>query len=226
MGASPGTVGAGKSEQPVRTVTIGKSIGMARTEVTVGQWKACLAGGGCLGYDPGANGIDTSDDELPIGMIPYAAAESYVTWLSLQTRKRYRLPSEAEWEFAARGGTTTAYWWGDAPRRGVANCSDCGTGLSTPTVHEVGRYPPNNFGLYDMNGNLWEWVQDCSNPNYRGAPSDGSAWLEGDCDRRIIRSGGFGGPVSTLRSANRNAFNSGGASTNASLGFRVVRALD
>lgn len=226
MGARPGSAGAGKSEQPVREVVIGEPFAVGQTEVTVAHWKFCLQKGGCLGYDPSSKGVDMSQNDDPIGMIPFVAAESYLSWLSLYTGQRYRLPSEAEWEYAARAGTTTAFWWGDQARLGMANCTDCGTGFQTPKVHEVKRYPPNAFGLYDMHGNVWEWVADCSNADYSGAPVDARARLTGNCSNRIVRGGGFGGPISTLRSANRNSLTAEGGIANLALGFRVVRELE
>ena len=159
----------------------------------------------------------------------------YVNWLSTTTGKPYRLLTEAEYEYAARGGTDTLYPWGDnIPLNGSfddgtsrANCKGCdrlyGVEFHAPSV--VGLFPPNGFGLYDMVGNVWEWVEDCEHTNYDGAPSDGSAWTEGgDCRNRAIRGGSWDSDPTELRVSYRLWSAIGGRSND--LGFRVARTLD
>jgi formylglycine-generating enzyme required for sulfatase activity len=106
-------------------------------------------------------------------------AKAYVEWLAKKTDKRYRLLSEAEWEYVARAGTTTAYWWGHAIGRGNANCGECGSRWDFKQTAPVGPFAANAFGLCDVHGNAWQWLEDCWHDNYMGAPSDGSAWTSG-----------------------------------------------
>ena len=126
-------------------------------------------------------------------------AQAYVAWLSKETGQPYRLLSEAEWEYAARAGTTTRYSWGDDP----PTPEQANFGRNVGKTTEVGTYPPNPWGLHDMHGNVWEWVEDCWNESYQGAPSDGSAWTSGDCSRRVLRGGSWVNDPEYLRSADR-----------------------
>jgi formylglycine-generating enzyme required for sulfatase activity len=148
--------------------------------------------------------------------------QEYLAWLSRRTRHTYRLPTEAEWEFAARGHADSAYWWGDEIGRGLANCVGCGNGDGAKTV-PVGSYLPNQFGLYDVHGNVWEWTADCWNGSYAGAPTDGSAWTLGECAKRVVRGGAWGLPPTELRSARRGGDPSGLRS--GKRGLRVARDL-
>jgi formylglycine-generating enzyme required for sulfatase activity len=122
-------------------------------------------------------------------------AKVFIAWLSQKTGKRYRLPSEAEWEYAARAGTTTSYWWGRSADRGRANCEDCGASPTRQTTPS-GTFGPNGFGLFDVAGNAAEWVEDCWNDTYRGAPANGAAWTTGPCRQRVLRGGSFAGKAS------------------------------
>ena len=133
-------------------------------------------------------------------------AKLYVAWLSQVTGKTYRLLSEAEYEYATRAGTTTAYPWGDDIKlngQAMADCAGCGSKWDNSQTAPVGSFAPNKFGLYDMVGNVFEWTEDCVHKNYGGAPPDGSAWLQanaGDCTNRILRGGSWGGsPAPPLR---------------------------
>ncbi len=139
----------------------------------------------------------------------------------------YRLPSEAEWEYAARAGTTTARWWGDAIGIGKANCNGCGSAWNGRELAPVDSFAPNPFGIYDMVGNVWQWTSDCWNESYVGAPSDGSAWQTGDCSKRVLRGGSWSNVPEFIRSAARSRADAAGRDANYSsyAGFHVARTL-
>jgi formylglycine-generating enzyme required for sulfatase activity len=142
-------------------------------------------------------------------------AEGYLQWLSRATGKSYRLPSEAEWEYAARAGTTTPYWWGN-----VASNKQANYGSSVKKTTEVGTYPASPWGLFDTSGNAWEWVEDCYHGSYDGAPADGTAWAEGCLwSGRVLRGGSWGDLPEHARSAIRFRLVPGNRSL--VLGFRV-----
>ena len=155
--------------------------------------------------------------------VSWEDAVAYAEWLSAQTGERYRLPSEAEWEYAARAGSATKYSWGNEIGHNRANCNACGSQWDGEKTAPVGSFGPNAWGLHDMHGNLWEWVQDCWNDNYQGAPADGSAWTSGDCEIRVLRGGSWINQPGYLRAAFRNWFTTGGGAS--ALGFRVARTL-
>jgi formylglycine-generating enzyme required for sulfatase activity len=146
-----------------------------------------------------------------------------VAWLSKITGQPYRLLTEAEWEYAARAGITTAYYWGDEIGKGNANCNGCGSRWDAKQTSPVGSFAANQFGLYDMAGNVFQWVQDCYHGNYDGAPTDGSAWTSRDCIYRVVRGGAWLNGPQYLRAANRIGLITGGRDGN--LGFRVGRTL-
>ena len=178
------------------------------------------------------------DERHPVACISWDDASAYVQWLSQKTGKSYRLLSEAEWEYAARAGTTTYRYWGDdgnfscsyangadetakaqvpgASNWAVATCND-----RFAYTSPVGSFQPNRFGLYDMLGNVWQWTQDCWNPSYSGAPTDGSAWTGGDCSQRVLRGGSWFSLPQYLRSAFR--YWGTAAGRDVKLGFRVAR---
>jgi formylglycine-generating enzyme required for sulfatase activity len=157
----------------------------------------------------------------PVVDVTWDDAQDYAQWLSRQTGRRYRLTSEAEWEFAARGGTDSSYWWGHAPESGRALCFGCGTPLDGRSTAPVGSFEANPFGLHDTAGNVLEWTQDCYQPNYDGAPSDGSAWVSPGCSARVARGGAFNRPAKSMRSAARVEFP---PDTRVNmLGFRLAR---
>ncbi len=156
-------------------------------------------------------------DRHPAVNVSWYDAQMYVEWLSEKTGLEYRLPSEAEWEYAARAGTTTARYWGESAK-GAAKYAHFDAQATAP----VGGKKPNAFGLYDVLGNVWEWVEDCWNESYEGAPADGSAWTSGDCTRRVLR-GSWSLEPRFVRSANRFR---GDSSLRFSYGgFRVARTL-
>jgi formylglycine-generating enzyme required for sulfatase activity len=207
-----------ETEQPVHSVVIGKPFAIGRNEITYEQWDACVAEGGCGGWRPDDHGRGRTN--LPVSDVSWTDARAYLDWLSGKSGHAYRLPSEAEWEYAARAGSTADYWWGDAAGTGHANCRGCGgDGRASP----VGSYAPNGFGLYDVAGNIAEWVEDCWNDTYAGAPRDGAAKETGFCKQRVVRGGSFDAGSRFVRSASR-FLNQAGLRyyTN---GFRVVRDL-
>jgi formylglycine-generating enzyme required for sulfatase activity len=150
-------------------------------------------------------------------------AQGYVAWLAKKTGKPYRLLSEAEWEYAARAGTATPYPWGDEPGTNRANFKGAGSQWSGKQTAPVGSFEPNKFGLHDMIGNVWEWVQDCGNESYKGAPADGRAWESGDCGLRVARGGSWLNLPEGARAAGRYWDPPGLRSI--LLGFRVARTL-
>ena len=154
--------------------------------------------------------------------ISWDDAKAFTAWLSRKTGQSYRLPSEAEWEYAARAGTTTAYWWGRDVGSREANCRECNTGSGQQTS-PVGSYKPNAFGLYDTAGNVAEWVEDCWHDNYRGAPEDGSAWTTGQCRLRGLRGGAYDSQAKFVRSSARFRYDS--SIRYPANGFRIVREL-
>ena len=215
-------------EFPVHDVTIQEAFEVSVYEVTFAQWDACVAGGGCGGYRPYDEGWGRGN--RPVINVSWEDAQAFVSWLSRYTGEDYRLLSEAEWEYVARAGTETAYSWGDAIGRNRANCKryrSTGGGICRDrwdNTAPVGSFAANAFGVHDMHGNVHEWVEDCSNVSYAGAPSDGSAWRSGNCERRVLRGGTWVSDPGDLRSASR----SGNISESRSRfnGFRVARTLN
>jgi formylglycine-generating enzyme required for sulfatase activity len=206
-------------EKPMHRVVIAKPFAIGRREVTFAEWDACLAAGGCK-MRPDDQGWGRGN--RPVINVSWDDAKLFVQWLSQRSGKPYRLPSEAEWEYAARAGAATAFWWGRERGEGRANCSDCSArpaGQSSP----VGSFRPNAFGLYDTAGNAAEWVEDCWNESYQGAPRDGSAWLNGQCGLRVLRGGSFSGKADLARSAARFRYDRDVRYY--ANGFRVVRDL-
>lgn len=203
-------------EEPRHRVTIGYRFAVARHAVTFDQWDACVADGGCNGYRPDDAGWGRG--RRPVINVNFADAQAYVSWLSRKSRQTYRLLSEAEWEYAGRGGTTTWYPFGNRISPDNANY-----GNNLDRTSEVGSYTPNGFGLHDMTANVAQWVADCHHDSYVGAPADGSAWLTGDCKLRNVRGGGWILSGWSVRVAQRIGDPPG--ARNSHLGFRVARDL-
>ena len=215
------------TELPQHTVTIAKPFAVAKYELTFTEWDACVAGGGCKGYMPHA--LISGRGRQPVINVGWDDAQAYVAWLSQVTGKTYRLLSEAEYEYAERAGSTTTYPWGiDVKFNGqaMANCNGCGSKWDKRDTAPVGSFPANKFGLYDMVGNVFEWVEDCAYANYNGAPADGSAriTISGNiCDSRVLRGSSTVTPPDTLYSAYRSSNSIG--TRNLIDGFRVARTL-
>lgn len=204
-----------RNEKPLREVSVA-SFALAKHELTFAQWDACVEHGPCRWVSDEGWGRG----DRPVVNVGWDDAQAYVRWLSRETGAFYRLPSEAEWEYAARAGTATRYSWGDPVGRNRANCDGCGSRWDNDRTAPVGSFPANPFGLHDMHGNVWEWVEDCWNGDYRGAPSDGSAWLQGECDKRMVRGGSWLRNPTRVRAAER-AYGILGSH----FGFRVARTL-
>ena len=186
-------------EAPAHEVAIAKPFYMGRREVTFDEWDACLSEGGCQ-YRPGDSGQGRGP--RPASDLDWNDAKAYLAWLSRKTGKVYRLPSEAEWEYAARAGTKTAYYWGSAFEKERANCVGCTINALNKAV-ATGTFPPNAFGLFDMAGNAAEWVEDCWSDNYKTVPKDGSAFTKPDCRERVLRGGSFNNDQRYVRTAAR-----------------------
>ena len=211
------------NEGPVHRVTIPQPFAVGRYEVTFDQWDACVSEGGCshVPHDAG-----WGRGNRPVVNVNWHDAGEYVDWLSDKTGKRYRLLSEAEWEYAARAGTRGPFHFGrtistdQANYRGFYTYGGGSPGVYRARTVSVGRFPGNAFGLHDVHGNVWEWVEDCWHGNYQGAPSDGSAWTSGgDCEVRVIRGGSQGSRPKDIRSAIRSG--NVAENRNKSNGFRV-----
>ncbi|OFX11172.1 MAG: hypothetical protein A2516_09520 [Alphaproteobacteria bacterium RIFOXYD12_FULL_60_8] len=208
-------------ESPPHPVTIPKPFAMARTEVTFDQWMACHTAGGCA-KNPDDHAWGRGN--RPVFNITWDEAAQYAAWLSKTTGKSYRLPSEAEWEYAARAGTTTDFPWGDDVGQNLVNCRRCGSEWGGRMTAPVGSFPPNSFGLYDLPGNVWEWVQDCWRPNYTGAGNSSSAFDQAGCSLRITRGGAwYYIPIQARASARTSNDHKMFSYT---IGFRVVRDVE
>jgi len=184
---SMGVVRGDPSEMPSHKVTITRPFALGMFEVTVAEWRTCVQGGGCTDMPRMAN----PTDETPVHNVHWKDAVAYTVWLSKRTGQKYRLPSEAEWEYAARAGTSSRFWWGDIVGAANANCTNCGGTYERLAPLSVGSFRPNPFGLYDMNGGVAEWVADCWNKDYKASPTDGSAWMQGDCRKHVLRGGSW-----------------------------------
>ena len=222
-----------ENERPVHEVRIAAPFAVSVYEVTFEEWDACVAGGGC-GHRPKDGHFPENSERWargnrPVVNVSWNDAQEYVAWLSREAGKPYRLLSEAEWEYAARAGSTTKFSWGDEIAPDRANyCDDCQSRgrWDHKSPKPVGAFAPNAFGLHDMHGNVFEWVEDCWNESYDGAPTDGSPWTSGDCEFRVKRGGSWTNSWEdghSLRSAYRSrSFN---CDRHFTIGFRVARTF-
>lgn len=220
MGSPPTEAGRERNEGPRHKVVIAKSFAVGTYEITFEEWDACVTAGGCNGYRPfdygwGRNG-------RPLVDVSWFDAQAYIKWLSHKTAKHYRLLTEAEWEYAARAGSSARYAWGDEAGQNHANCRSCGSEWDGKQTALTGIFEPNAFGLYDMHGNVWEWVADNYHSNYRNAPADWRVWRGGEA-MRVLRGGSWSNDAEEMRAASRVASAADGRGENG--GFRVARDL-
>ena len=216
-----------KNEGPEHRITIPKPFAVGKFAVTFSEWDACVAAGGCGGYWPGDLGWGRGD--RPVINVSWNDAESYVAWLLKKTGQPYRLLSEAEREYAARAGTATPFWWGSSVTTGQANYNGNYTyeggskGEYRQKTVPVKSFERNPWGLYQVHGNVYDWVEDCYNDSYNGAPVDGSAWTTGECKYRVLRGGSWYSLPQLLRAAycklNYPSYRS------YTFGFRVARTI-
>lgn len=212
MGAPESEPASGGEERPRHKVTM-SPFSLGKYTVTIAQW------GAVMGAIPGVPNAFRADPRQPVVRVSCDEAEAFCARLSEMTGHRYRLPSEAEWEYACRAGTTTPYWFGSAIAPTIVNCREAGRGA---TVAAGSLGVANGFGLFDMHGNVWEWCRDLWHGDYRGAPADGSAWLtDSDLRSRVIRGGAWSHPARSCRAAARVVCGNTTARSR-KIGFRVA----
>lgn len=215
-----GSEGYSGDETPIHGVTIANPLAIGRFEISFEQWDACVADGNCS-HKPNDQGwgrglrpvLDVSWNDV---------TATYLPWLSSKSGQTYRLLTEGEWEYAARAGSSTVYPWGDQIGKGAANCDGCGSEWDNRQTAPVGSFPSNAFGLHDMHGNVWEWVQDCYRENYETASPTGAVASDPDCSSHVVRGGGWNDRPKYLRSAIR--YGDPPAYRSFYVGFRVARA--
>ena len=228
MGSPPTEKDRNYDEGPQHSVTIPKPFAVSKFELTFDEWDICVRYGDC---PEGVRDSGWGRGQRPVINVTRNDAQSYVVWLSKITAKPYRLLTEAEFEYATRAESKTAYPWGDEIGKNNANCDGCGSQWDNSQTAPVGSFTANGFGLFDMVGNVWEWLEDCYHPSYEiqtpegkvDAPTDGSAWTGSNCLRYVVRSGAWGKPRGMVRSAHRG-YNSTDDRLNG-LGFRLGRTL-
>ncbi len=226
MGSPETETGRSKNEGPQQTVSIEGGVAIGKHEVTFAQWDACVTDGGCT-HQPDDNGWGRSN--RPVINVMWTDAQEYVSWLSAKTSRTYRLLSEAEWEFAAKGGANTTYSWGNLASHEHANygMDECcgghteGRDAWSEVTAPVGSFPANPLGLHDLSGNVWEWVEDCWDESHTDRPANGVARLTGNCDLRIMKGGSWASMPVRIRASFRDAYpvNDHGII----IGFRVAR---
>lgn len=243
MGSPENEKGRARDEGPMHAVSIAAPFAMGQYEITVGQYLRCVSEDGCPrpewweeDSNTGTGSFDHYKDlgpaltgeDFPIVGVNWSDAEAYAAWLSRKTGQTYRLPSEAEWEYAARARATGLFSLEGPVSTAKANYYDRSAGgenRGRPLA--VSSFQPNDWGLYQVHGNVWEWTRDCWNTDYEGAPTDGSAWTFGDCDRRVLRGGSWNSDPNSLRSAARLGYPPpGNSSRTNTVGFRLSRTLN
>ena len=245
MGSAPGQPGHEPDEAPAHKVVFGTRLAVARYSVSVGEYETFVAltgyrpGAGCRIFDGGQwsergnlsfrNPGFTQGPDHPVVCINWSDAKAFTDWMTARMNADYRLPTEAEREFFTRAGSTTAFWWGNDIEPGKASYDWSnvfgGSSRAEPRrgTFAVNAFQPNAWGLFQVHGNVSEWVEDCWNDTYKGAPADGSAWTSGDCKRRVLRGGSWGYAPKDIRSSYREGATL--SNRNFNFGFRVVRVL-
>ena len=227
MGAPPDEAKRESNEGPVQTVTINYPFEVGKYEITFAQWGMCVQDGGCRGYYPDDQGWGRGN--RPVINLSFDQARSYIRWLNRKTGRRYRLLSEAEWEYVARAGQQTPFYTGERISSGQANFNGVETyNGSDPGVYRrrtlpVGQFPPNQFGVHDILGNALEWTQDCWNDSHEGAPNNGAARRDGDCNFRVMKGGSWVSHPYQLRAAKRIKYITDYGYED--YGFRIARTL-
>jgi formylglycine-generating enzyme required for sulfatase activity len=216
------TPGWPDDEGPQHEVTIARPFALGLFDVTFDEWAACVKDGECNGYMPSDQGWGMG--RRPVINVSWFDAKSFLGWLGAKTGRKYRLPTEAEWEYSARAGTKTRYYWGERLEKRRANCDVCGSQWDSKSTAPTGSFEPNQFGLFEMLGNVGQWLEDCYTPSYVGAKSNGSSADENAGCMRVSRGGSWADQKELIRVANRWA--SSPDKRNAHLSFRVARDLD
>jgi formylglycine-generating enzyme required for sulfatase activity len=210
-----------RSERPAHEVIVARPFGLGRYEVTVAQWEACMADGGCAEM-PVMKG---EKDNTPVYNMTFSEALAYVTWLTRKTGQPYRLPSEAEWEYAARAGTTTPYWWGGKVDGKRVICRKCGSvGFTPATPPPTDSQPANPWGFVGMSGGVREWLADCWLKTYDKAPSDTRPRVVRNCQQRVTRGGSWLDEPTELTVSSRSFYDA--EVPYLANGFRVARDLE
>jgi formylglycine-generating enzyme required for sulfatase activity len=207
------------SERPAHHVVIDAPFAIGKFEVTVQQWNACVTANGCPRLAQALN----ANPNAPVRDVSWDDAQQYIKWIGLVSGKPFRLPTEAEWEFAARGGTASPYWWGDKIVPGKANCKECGPPWHEDGPANVGSFAANGYGMHDTSGSVWEWVADCWHTSFKGAPEDGTAWDEPNCRVRVIRGGSWRDGSAYMLASTRFKYDAGVRQSQN--GFRVARSF-
>jgi formylglycine-generating enzyme required for sulfatase activity len=247
MGSPADEPGRFDTEGPLHRVTV-KAFALGKFDVTSDQFLEFLretayqpqpcnpilqmtwkSPGDGHAYPP----YDVEPRRWPAVCLDWKDAHAYIDWLNAKLHKRpgdrgpYRLPTEAEWEFAARAGTVTARWWGDEIGANNANCNGCGSKWDDSELSPVDALKPNPFGLYGVLGNAWQWTEDCWHPNYKGAPANGSAWVTPGCTKHVLRGGSWDNLPIFVRAASRSGagLNGGEYDYSSLAGFRLARDL-
>lgn len=220
MGASADESGSTADERPQHQVTFSR-FAVGRFPVSLDEWNACVIGKGCS-FRP--SDATASNGWKPVTNIQWIEAKEYVEWLSRATGRPYRLLSESEREYVARAGTTTPFWWGDSfAIDQVEERQLAGTSSPPPTMSAFETSLPNPWGVYEVHGRVYDWVEDCWHDTYQGAPTDGSAWIEDDCSRHVLRGGSLSRAAQTRRAAARIWF--GPSNRMHYMSVRVARTL-
>ena len=202
MGSPESEEGRTRFEGPQHRVTFSQPFAVGRFAVTFDEWNACVADGGCNGYEPSDS--NWGRGKRPVINVSWDDAQAYISWLKRKTGRNYHLLSEAQREYVTRAGTTTPFWWGSSISTRQANYTD-ESGLKGQYRYQtapVNSFQPNPWALFQVHGNVYEWTEDCWNENYSGAPTDGSAWTSRDCTSRVVRGGSWETFPRYLRSAN------------------------